>query len=518
MLSDNDKKHLTLVCIIALQLLAWLVGLPLWLTITGVSVALAVLLYWPTQHRPAAGMTTESATLTRMADRVSAATSKMATGAAEVSFYIDGLVKDIKHSADDSGEIVNAGRNLASTSAQMSGNLHTITKTIEQTARACQDADARLKLGVTNIHQLGESVTRVAGQLQQLQTSADNIQRITDVIKGVAEQTNLLALNAAIEAARAGDQGRGFAVVADEVRALAGKTQGATRDIAAMLGSIRTQSQEVGALMSGLQHSSDQVKQELQQAAEGFEQVNSEISKSSAALGSIEQAGSGLEDTSERISQSINSISNALSAIEQKSSTIAKRALEVSEETETIYSDLADVSDTVFFMPILREAQQAAANIGKLFEQAIAEGRLTQAQVFSQEYKPIPNTNPPKYHTPYDDFTDQHFPAIQEPILTRHPGVLFAGGVDVKGYFPTHNKKFSQPLTGKYEKDLLSNRTKRIFSDRTGSRCGANTQPMLLQTYKRDTGEVMHDLSVPIMVNGRHWGGFRIGFKPDTSR
>jgi methyl-accepting chemotaxis protein len=35
----------------------------------------------------------------------------------------------------------------------------------------------------------------------------------------------------------------------------------------------------------------------------------------------------------------------------------------------------------------------------------------------------------------------------------------------------------------------------------------------LLQTYKCDTGEVMHDLSVPIYVNGKHWSGFRIGYK-----
>jgi methyl-accepting chemotaxis protein len=78
--------------------------------------------------------------------------------------------------------------------------------------------------------------------------------------------------------------------------------------------------------------------------------------------------------------------------------------------------------------------------------------------------------------------------------------------------FP-HNKKFSQPLTGDYDVDLVNNRTKRIFSDRTGKRCGANTKPFLLQTYKRDTGEVMHDLSVPIYVNGKHWGGFRVGYR-----
>jgi hypothetical protein len=84
---------------------------------------------------------------------------------------------------------------------------------------------------------------------------------------------------------------------------------------------------------------------------------------------------------------------------------------------------------------------------------------------------------------------------------------------EINQKFPTHNKKFSKPLTGDCETGLVNNRTKRIFSDRTGARCGANTKPFLLQTCKRHTGEVMHDLSVPIHVNGKHWGGFRIGYR-----
>ncbi|WP_274534870.1 hypothetical protein [Salinivibrio kushneri] len=40
---------------------------------------------------------------------------------------------------------------------------------------------------------------------------------------------------------------------------------------------------------------------------------------------------------------------------------------------------------------------------------------------------------------------------------------------------------------------------------------------MLLQTYKRDTGEVMHDLSVPLFVAGQHWGAVRMGYYPPVS-
>jgi methyl-accepting chemotaxis protein len=158
-------------------------------------------------------------------------------------------------------------------------------------------------------------------------------------------------------------------------------------------------------------------------------------------------------------------------------------------------------------------AEQAAAAVGKLFEQALASGQISESALFDRRYTPIPGTNPQKHTSAFDAFTDRVLPALQEPLLEKHPQLAYAGAVDNNGYFPTHNLKFSQPLTGDYETDLVNNRTKRIFNDRTGSRCGSNTKPFLLQTYKRDTGEVMHDLSVPIYVHGRHWGGFRIGYR-----
>jgi methyl-accepting chemotaxis protein len=103
---------------------------------------------------------------------------------------------------------------------------------------------------------------------------------------------------------------------------------------------------------------------------------------------------------------------------------------------------------------------------------------------------------------------------IQEPLLASNPNLVYAIATDENGYVPTHNKQFRQPLTGDVDKDLAGNRTKRIFDDPTGRRCGAHTRKLLVQTYKRDTGEVMHDLSVPVFVNGRHWGGFRVGYRP----
>ncbi|MBV2130816.1 methyl-accepting chemotaxis protein [Arsukibacterium indicum] len=445
--------------------------------------------------------------------RIELSTSKLAIGSAEVSFFIDSLISEIKLSATTSGQIAHSSSEVSQTSSQLNDSLQTLNNSIRQTASACQQADTQLAKSVNNLQQLANSVSDSAHELEQLRSSADNIQRITEVINNVADQTNLLALNAAIEAARAGEQGRGFAVVAEEVRALASKTSGATADIAKMLAEIRQQSGQTADQMSLLVTKSAEVQQQLHQVTSGFSLINSEVSLAAEASGQLENAGNKLEQTSAELTQAISSISGTLNEIERKGSSIANQAIDLSTETESIYLELSQLGHKSFYTPILQEAQQAAEAVAALLQQGISNGEYTEQQLFAKEYQPIANTNPPKFHTAYDSYTDQVLPQVQEPILARHSQVLYAGAVDRKGYFPTHNKKFSQPLSGDYNKDLIANRSKRIFDDRTGSRCGSNTEAMLLQTYKRDTGEILHDLSVPIFVNGKHWGGFRIGFK-----
>lgn len=513
-MSASLTRHLLfLLCLLVTQLVIfWLLN-PLLAVLIGVIITASYLYLTSKKTTPVTKVKPEQNAAHAAFSTISTATSKMAIGAAEVSFYIDSLIKDIRHSSEDSLQIGRATTDLTGTSSQLNQNLQTINQTINQAATASQQADCNLQSGVTKIQELASAVSHAAGELQALRGNADKIQHITEVINNVADQTNLLALNAAIEAARAGEQGRGFAVVAEEVRALAGKTAGATKDIAGMLSDIRKQSEHTASLMQQLEQASQHVQQELQQVATGVNHISQEIKQSSGALSQIKRLSEGLEQTGSQISTAIESISQALNAIGHKGQSITSQAIEVSVETETIYRELSQQDIDAFYQPIFEEAKQAAAAIGALLSQAISSGKLSREQLFSEKYQPIAKTNPQKFSTAYDSYTDQHFPAIQEPILERQPKVLYAGAVDRKGYFPTHNRKFSQPLTGNYDKDLLQNRTKRIFDDRTGRRCGSNTEAMLLQTYKRDTGEIMHDLSVPIYVDGKHWGGFRIGFK-----
>jgi methyl-accepting chemotaxis protein len=79
----------------------------------------------------------------------------------------------------------------------------------------------------------------------------------------------------------------------------------------------------------------------------------------------------------------------------------------------------------------------------------------------------------------------------------------------------SHNLRYCKPLTGDAEYDRNNNRTKRIFNDKTGLKGAQSTEPFLLQTYMRDTGEILNDLSTPIYFNNRHWGAVRIGYRAE---
>ena len=434
-------------------------------------------------------------------------------GAAETSFFVDTIKNKIAHDVQAANGIVAGAAHNAASTEQIAANAERASGVAAKVRAESMAGRTEVDLGLAQIGQARNDAQNASAMMTQLQDKSRRIHGITEVISEIAARTNLLALNAAIEAARAGEHGRGFAVVAGEVRQLAQRTKTATDDIEVMVRAINEEAERAASGMHAL-------SKKVMEASANVERVH-------GCLGNIEQAAGVSEDeiqqiarasrqhvdTTQRIADAILAIRDGMLTTDNELPRVAAAAMALSERAEIIYGAIAASQVPTRHDDIRQVASTAARDIGKLFEEALAAGRITDAALFDRAYQPIPNTAPPKHRTGFDAFTDRVLPALQEPILTAMPHLAYAGAVDDNGYFPTHNKKFSQPLTGNYEVDLLHNRTKRIFSDRTGSRCGSNTKPFLLQTYQRDTGEVMHDLSVPIYVNGRHWGGFRIGYR-----
>jgi methyl-accepting chemotaxis protein len=158
-----------------------------------------------------------------------------------------------------------------------------------------------------------------------------------------------------------------------------------------------------------------------------------------------------------------------------------------------------------------------AQQLGKLFDDAVRRGELKINDLMQPRYQLIEGTDPKQFTTPFLNFTDTHFGPLQESALSKDSHIVFAVAVDQNGYLPTHNKVFSQPQRPNDPVWNTGNaRHRRIFDDRAGLMAARNTKPVFLQTYFRDMGDkvvFMKECDVPIMVNGKHWGNLRIGYR-----
>ncbi|WP_166268104.1 methyl-accepting chemotaxis protein [Marinobacter caseinilyticus] len=440
-----------------------------------------------------------------------------AISAAEVSYAADHLKKRLDHQVKETGQMADYAGQITETVRRSAQQAVEAAETARDASKVSAEGKAALASSIQQIREVKEQSAVSLARIQTLNQKSEKIQGVTTAIQGIAEQTNLLALNAAIEAARAGDQGRGFAVVADEVRQLAGRTAEATAEVAETLQAIRSDTCAVMEQIGQLAASIETGLVSVEEVAETLGEIQGRSDRVEQQVALIAEGDRHNEQSLEQMFNSIQNMRAQMSESDSGVQALAVQAgtlMELAESANAAFALNSEVSYHRFFF---EQAQSGAGKIGHLFERALDSGELTTGQLFDNKREVIPGTQPAKYRSAFDGFTDKQLHSVQEPVKDSSDAVVFAIACAPDGYVPTHNREFAHEPTGDSAKDLLRSRSKRLFNDRTGSRCGSHTQAMLLQTYRRDTGEIMHDLSVPIYVKGRHWGGFRLGYRPDKS-
>ncbi len=431
---------------------------------------------------------------------------------AETSHQADSLNRGMKEVAAKSAEVANSSLAIAATSAQVSSSASVAAQSAQRAEDDSRSGQQALQETIVEMRNMAARTQTASTSIGKLKDSSSKIKDIVKVIGEVADQINLLALNAAIEAARAGEHGRGFAVVADEVRKLAEKTSTATKEIYGNVNEIMGETDQAVATMGELL---DDVKSGVAQIENVGQHLNGILEFSSTLSGQMQT----IVDAAEHSASEVESISSHLGEMQRelgefgaRMQSISDQSMQLCELGEGMHEQLADLELDTAHTRVFKVAQNAAAQVQQAFEKAIAEGKIGEADLFDHDYRPVPNTNPQKYSSRFDRIADQVLPPVQEATLRDHPELMYAVCTDTKGYVPRHNDKYAKPLTGNYDEDLLRSRSNRVYTDRAARRCCENTKKMLLQTYKRDTGEVTHDLSVPIHVGGRHWGTLRTGY------
>lgn len=398
-----------------------------------------------------------------------------------------------------------------------------------------------------------------AAATDELGARSREIDRVTAMIAHFASSTQLLALNAAIEAARAGEHGRGFAVVAGEVRKLANETADAARQITGVTRELHAHVDRVQAAVAAAVDQAAAAVAEAHTGDQTFAEIADLMERSAGQV-------AGVASASEELLAIVSEVEERITRLGARAAATRTRAEEVFASTEMagaaeeLYQRLGAFRSGTAADGFKALARQGAAEVSGVLEEALDAGRLTMAQLLDVRYteakgplihrlarlfdvSKVPPTgfDPPKFVTPWDEAVDRQFTAICDRYTGMDPRVVFVTIPDINGFLCAHLSRHTRAWTGHYEQDLVGNRVKRFSDNRTelaAARVGipgaervprragraewaaagvdpdALSEPnaFILQTYARNTGEIVHNLAVPVFVRGHRFGALRLAF------
>lgn len=414
---------------------------------------------------------------------------------------------------DRSVSVAVASEEMAATINVVAGNTHNAAHLSEEVDRAAGEGMSVVDEACSSILSIKENVATTLGTVERLEASSARIGDIIRLIEDIADQTKLLALNAAIEAARAGEHGRGFSVVADEVKTLSERTASSAKEITQIISKIEVESRNAAQLIAEEKERVTDGVEKSTAARQCLERIMGLATESSGLINQIAAAAEEQSATTNDISEKIHEVSISAVAVYEDMQASGRVFADLTLVAEQIFSTVGRFSVGNRHDTMKALATRLRDNAVAAIERGVAERKITWNDLFDRAYRPLGNCTPPKFTTAFDKFFDQYISPLQEEVISGNEEVFFAICVDDHGYVASHNLRYAKPLTGDLEHDKVNNRTKRIFNDKTGLKAATNTDGFLLQTYMRDTGEIMNDISTPIYLNNRHWGGVRIGYR-----
>ncbi|MEJ7593928.1 MAG: methyl-accepting chemotaxis protein [Planctomycetaceae bacterium] len=242
---------------------------------------------------------------------VQSTTQDVRTASQEISTGSQQQVTSLNQTATSLNEITTTAEEFKSTMQEFADRARAVQEAAKETARQSaegrtltQDSVERIEQVRINSQAAGESVLKLAEQMQR-------IGEITATVNEIADQTKLLALNASIEAARAGEDGRGFAVVATQVRELANQSKEAAGRIEGLISGTQKSMQDVVQKIESGSRLSEESTGIVRRMTTAFEEIALAIEQTTNAMGQI---NTGAKQQEVGISELVSSITEIDSA------------------------------------------------------------------------------------------------------------------------------------------------------------------------------------------------------------
>lgn len=450
-------------------------------------------------------------------DRLTRDATRLGRETVDIGGFLQELDDQCHVQLDDLGGIKTHTNALSDTSERMVNAVQRMAATADEAIERVEQSTAFIAQNSQNAQELAEWVRSVHSESATVEEMLQAVRMSNSEISDIAWQVHILAVNAKIEAARAGPAGKGFSIVADSVSELSQKTATAADTISATV-------KRLSEWMARLHHGAQVTSQKAEEVLDRSSGADNALSEIDTRMGSLRDEAHGLatettaakdavDEVGGAVQSIITSVTNVTSGVEEAT----RRCNSLVDTSENILQHTVALGGSGEDSGMITQVQDLAGQVAQAFETALKGGRITLEQLFDQSYQPIAGSNPEQVTTGFTKLTDNLLPPIQEPIVEREPKVVFCAAVDRNGYLPTHNKKFSHPQGQDPVWNAGNCRNRRLFDDRVGLKAGQSQAPFLLQVYRRDMGGgnyvLMKDLSAPITVQGRHWGGVRIGYQ-----
>ncbi|MDB2407020.1 methyl-accepting chemotaxis protein [Jannaschia sp.] len=440
----------------------------------------------------------------------------------EISAFLDQLDSRTATNLSDLQTLCAAGDRISRAIAEVGHGMAQLSNAACETETAAASRLESISANADRFRRLGEWGAGISSRTHELERVFDEIVTANSQIARIARQVNILAVNASIEAARAGDAGRGFAIVAEAINELSRKTAQAAGGVSE---SIESLDEWTRAMRDDAERYASDFEAGIAGADETSRVVHviaEEMTRARTSIADVEGSMKALDIDNQHAQPIYDAIGATARAVRSEVGAARTHATRMMDTCETLLQHAVEREDDGPDHRFIAYMSDTAKRVGDAMEAGLTGGQISQRDLFTFDYRPIPGSDPVQHETPFARFTDRTVQGILEDALAFDPAVTFCAICDLNGYIPTHNLKFSHRPGGDPAWNAAHCRNRRIFSDRAGRAAGANRAPFLLQVYRRDMGAegfvMMKDISVPITIAGRHWGGLRMGYREMTKQ